>query len=320
MGNVDLSKMRNIMILTVCFAWQLTYGQETGPVEPVLRDVISLFPNVRDFTISSNEDEAYFTAQSNLPEISIICMVKKIGHEWQKPEIVSFSGQYQDLEPFLSPDELRLYFASNRPLSDSTTAPKDFDIWYVSRENKKADWSAPINVGAPVNSEHNEFYPAVSSANTMYFTCDARDTKGKDDILRSAWLNESYTEPVSMSESINSEGYEFNAYVSPDESLIVFSGYNRPDGFGGGDMYLSKRQKDGSWGPAKNLGPEINSEKTDYCPYVNWTTKTLYFTSRRSTVSNKTGFTKMDDLLEELGKFEDGSSRIYKVSATEIIK
>ena len=51
-------------------------SQELLKVEPAL-DVFSEYPNIRDFTISSSGDEAYFTIQSPLEEISIIASIKK---------------------------------------------------------------------------------------------------------------------------------------------------------------------------------------------------------------------------------------------------
>ena len=41
----------------------------------------------------------------------------------------------------------------------------------------------PINIGEPINSPANEFYPSVANNNNFYFTCDERSTKGKDDIF-----------------------------------------------------------------------------------------------------------------------------------------
>ena len=52
-----------------------------------------------------------------------------------------FPGKYFDIEPFLSSDGLKLFFASNRPLASTDEKTKDFDIWYVERENKNAEWS-----------------------------------------------------------------------------------------------------------------------------------------------------------------------------------
>lgn len=311
--------MRKIItfLLQTLFCIFNIIAQTNSKVSPAL-DIFLTFPDVRDFTISSSGNEAYFTIQSPSREIAIIAYIKKTDNTWSEPEIVEFSGDYNDLEAIFSPDEKRLYFASNRPVNDSSEKPKDYDIWYVERETSESKWSKPINIGPPVNTELNEFYPSVASNNNMYFTSDGHGTKGKDDIFYATCDGDQYTTPVSLGDSINTEGYEFNSFIANDESYIIYSGYNRKDGFGGGDLYISFRKNDGSWGKSRNLGSKINSKYMDYCPFVHNVSETLYFTSRRSTVKSN-GFTSMNDFIKEITKYENGTSRIYKVPFKEIL-
>lgn len=292
-------------------------GFSQEKVIPFAPEIITKHQNVRDFTINSTEDEAYFTLQSPLGEISAIVCIKKNNNRWSQPEIVNFSGTFHDLEPFLSPNELTLYFASNRPI-DSKDTNKDYDIWYVKRAHKKAPWSKPMNMGTIINSEHNEFYPSVSNSKNLYFTSDRPNSKGKDDIFISKWNNDTYSTPTSLSESINTSGYEFNAYIAPDESFLLFSGYKRKDGLGSGDLYISYNNNN-IWSKAKNL--TYNSKYMDYCPYVNIHTKTLYFTSKRSTINvPENGFKNIVELTSEMNKFQNGLSRIYHVNFSKFIK
>ncbi|MGI4869854.1 MAG: TolB family protein [Janthinobacterium lividum] len=55
------------------------------------------------------------------------------GSGWAPPEVVSFSGEWNDTDPFVSPDGKRLFFISNRPLPDSAQdkPQKTYHIWYV---------------------------------------------------------------------------------------------------------------------------------------------------------------------------------------------
>lgn len=283
-------------------------------VEPYLADLFSQFPNVRDIAISSEGDEIYFSVQSYVDEVSFIAFAKKIHDKWMEPEIVNFSGKYFDIEPFLAHDGLKLYFASNRPLKESESEPKDFDIWYVERKDNNSDWSNPINVGTPINSNSDEFYPSIANNNNFYFTCNERSTKGKDDIFVSYWKGDKYLEPVSLSDSINTDGYEFNAFIAPDDSYIIFTAYQRKDGFGSGDLYISYKISDSTWTKAKNLGHEINSDKMDYCPFVD-VNNNLYYTSKRSSVNNpvKT-LSSMRNFFNELNRYDNGLSRIYKTT------
>lgn len=286
-------------------------SQDSVVVKSFLPQLFSKFPNVRDLALSSDGNEMYFTLQSLQSEFSAILFSKKINNKWSKPEVASFSGKDKDLEPFLSSDGLRLCFASNR-LKDNKDTVADFDIWHVTRNSLKDKWSEPVNMGEPINTIENEFYPCITKSNNFYFTCDANATKGKDDIFLAKWNNGKYETPVSMSDSINSDGFEFNAFVAQDESYIIYTCYNKKGGLGSGDLYISYN-KNGNWTKAKNLS-EINCKYMDYCPFVD-AQNNLYFTSRRNNV--KTGFDKrqtVDELLNEMNKYDNGSSKLYYVN------
>lgn len=274
-------------------------------------DFFKKYINVRDLALSQNQDEVYFTIQSINEEVSAIAFSKKVNQNWTEPKLVSFTGEHRDIEPFLSSDGLKLYFSSNRPMHDAISASKDYDIWYVERTNLKSEWSVPKNLGAPVNTTNNEFYPSLTKTGNIYFTSDGSKSLGKDDIFFSKWENNNYSEPITLGLNINSAGYEFNAFVSPDEKFLIFTGYNRTEGLGSGDLYISYKDKNGDWEKAKNMGAEVNSTLMDYCPFYDAKTETLYFTSKRNTVSYF-GFTTIKEFENEINKYENGLSRIYK--------
>lgn len=279
-------------------------------------DILSKYPNTRDITISSDGSEAYFTLQSPLEETSIIAFSKKVKSKWCEPDMVNFTGQFRDLEPFLSPDGKRLYFASNRPSNDNDSLP-DFDIWYVERKSIQDDWSQPINLGSPVNTEQDEFYPSVSTNQNIYFTSNREVEKKKDDIYFSKWTKDGYLAPVALSDSINSVGYEFNAFISPDESFLIFTAYNRVGGMGSGDLFISVK-KDGQWMAAQNMGDKINSPFMDYCPFYDSKQKQFYFTSKRSEMYVEKDFKSISEFYKEISKPENGWSRIYTVKNFDI--
>jgi hypothetical protein len=244
-------------------------------------------------------------------------MIRKDEDKWSDPVIVSFSGRFTDMEPSLSANDLRLYFASNRPLDSYGNESKDFDIWFVERKDLTSDWEQPVSMGKPVNSEFNEFYPSVAVNNNLYLTSDRTGTTGKDDIFFCLWNAGKYTAPIPLNSSINTEGYEFNAFVAHDESFIIFSGYNRDDGYGSGDLYISFQDDNKNWKPAVNLGMDINSRYMDYCPFFDTKSGILYFTSRRSALQEIKNFQSIIELEKEINQYENGESRIYRIVFTD---
>lgn len=302
--------MKRLFIYSLLFISLFSIGQESNTPELAF-EFLKEFQNVRDITISKSQDEVYFTIQSPNENVSKIAFSKKKNNTWLKPELVTFSSAFRDIEPFLSIDGLRLYFSSNRPLITTETKRKDYDIWFVERENLNSKWSEPINLGKPINTERDEFYPSVAANGNLYFTSENFNSFGKDDIFVCKFLNGKYNEPENLGKSINSTGYEFNSYISSDEKFLVFSGYNRKDGYGSGDLYISYNEN-GNWSLAKNLSEEINSKQMDYCPFYHANSNTLYFTSKRDAVIDKK-FDSIDNFVNEISITENGFSRIYKV-------
>lgn len=298
--------------LFIFFLTQIIFAQEPKMLLP---ELFNGLPNVRDFSLNKNNDEFYFTVESYVKEYSFIAFSKKIKGKWTTPKAASFSGQHKDLEPFLSPDGLKLFFASNRVNNNSSEIKKDMDIWYVTRKSLIDDWSAPINAGLIVNTSADEFYPSVTSKGDLYFTASYENTKGKEDIYVSRFVNNSHTKPTSLSNNINSEKYEFNAFVAPDESFIIFTSYGRKDDLGRGDLYISKKDKENQWLPAKHLSKSINTKKLDYCPFVDISNNTLYFTTSKSTIpKGLKKRRKLKEIINYINTTPNGLSRIYKVS------
>lgn len=313
-------RKQNLLILCYLLCCQAMFAQ-TGNllnqpmpgIEPQLfapRLVSDEFGN-RDMAVSPTGDEIFYTLQTR--GFSAIIQVKKINGKWNEPETASFSGMYNDLEPAFSADGNILYFVSSRPL-DKSGKQKDYDIWLVKKTND--GWGMPQNLGSPVNSAKDEYYPSVAKNGNMYFT---RAVEGREeDIMLCRYSNGVYDTAVSLPDAINSDADEFNAFVDPDEQYIIYSVYGKKD-FGRGDLYISKKDKDGNWLPAQNLGDVVNTEGTDYCPYITPDKQYFFFTSNKSNL--KTPFEKrqsLQSLKDLLHSPLNGSDNIYWIKAAVI--
>ena len=200
---------------------------------------------------------------------------------WTPPVVLLSSDEYGYNDPFLSNDETRLYFISKRA-ADGIGAKKDHDIWYVEREGD--GWSAPINAGPKINTAGNEYYISFDSEGTMYFSSNGQeevDEENSDhDIYASKYINGEFQTAVNLGEAINTAHYEGDVFVASDASYLVFCA-TRPDGLGRGDLYVSFRNADGVWSESVNMGPEVNTEGHELCPYVTPDGKYLFYTSQQ---------------------------------------
>lgn len=304
------------LLITLIFSTS-SFGQNNaaGDTVAVLFEpglISTKYPN-RDIAISADGSEIYYTLQSYKREVSVIMQLTKSNGKWSKPQVAAFSGQHGDLEPAFSPDGKRLYFVSNRSADGGTK--KDYDIWYVDKKDGK--WGEAQNIGLPVNTEMNEFYPSVTNKGDLYFTAEYKDNKGKEDIYVSRLVDGKYTKPESISEAVNSETYEFNAFVAPDESYILFTSYGRPDDMGGGDLYISIKDDQDKWSPARRLSNTVNSTALDYCPFVSPDGKYFYFTSNRNNIKQADDYQTIINMMESI---ENGFDNVYRISWESIDK
>ncbi len=204
-----------------------------------------------------------------------------INNQWSKPKAILSHERYGYNDPFLSPNEDRLYCISNRAL-DGIGKRKDIDIWYI--EKNKKGWSVPINAGSNINSEGNEYYISFTREGTMYFSSNGKaPKKGKKadhDIYYANFVNGAFQPPVILGSAINTDAYEADVFIAPDESYIIFCS-TREGGFGRGDLYISFKQAEGNWSKAANMGKAINTSEYEYCPFVTKDGKYLFYTSNQ---------------------------------------
>jgi hypothetical protein len=230
--------------------------------------------NNRDLSISPDGTMLATTLMAPRNTFSAILLYANTSGSWQDAAVAPFSGRFSDIEPMFSPDGKRLYFASKRPHLNNKG--DNWDIWRVSFSN--GTFGEPEVLPEPVNTENDEFYPTVTLDDVLYFTSARPGSLGNEDIFRATPHANGYA-VENAGAGVNSTAWEFNSFVSAEDDYILFSSQGRSDDLGGGDLYVSFRNDNGEFDPARNLGPTINSSRLDYNPGVY--RDVLYFTSER---------------------------------------
>jgi peptidoglycan-associated lipoprotein len=135
-----------------------------------------------------------------------------------------------DSTPFLSSDGKTLYFASDRKGGQGGT-----DI-YKCVLDANGNFSAPENMGEPVNTAGNESFPAEGPDGTFYFSSDGHTGLGKLDLYKLE-----NNKVVNLGTEINSTADDFGIYPL-DENSGYFSS-ERAGGKGSDDIYYFIRRK-----------------------------------------------------------------------------
>jgi len=137
----------------------------------------------------------------------------------------------------------------------------------------------PKNLGAGINTAESEYFPSLPVEGTeMVFT--RRLNNFNEDFFVSEKQDTGWSEARRLTGSINTPENEGAQVISQDGSELVFTGCNRPGGFGSCDLYISYKTNEG-WSEVTNLGGTINTEDWESQPCLSPDKRDLYFTSRR---------------------------------------
>ena len=230
-------------------------------------------------TISADGREIYYTEVTISWSDANIRYYKYDDQRWQGPFDL-FPGF---LGPALSVDGQTMYFEK---YNDDRTC------WHARRT--ATGWSAPT-VCTEVPDPRDKHHLQDTASGRIYASSEnATNGVGRRDIA-AYMTGEAAGGYRSLGRPLNSPGNEGDFYVAKDESFIVFGSPHR-GGAGGGELFLSVRERDGTWSEPKNLGETINTTGFEFGPYVTDDKRFLFF-SRSSNLTRVDVYWVRFDLL-----------------------
>lgn len=230
------------------------------------------------------------------PEITTEINICKAALQWmedQKDEyekdtfiknVSAINSAGADFNPVLYKDNIIL-FTSSRASStgdkkDSWTTEKYYDIFQTSLSGTD-QFTSPEPFAELFNTEFNDGAMTFSAGgNEIYFTRCGSSNRKVDDYCGLYYANyqpdaAGWTTPVALpffEDSMNVG----TPCLSPDGQTLYFAAVD-PDGYGGSDLYMSKKTFDG-WDAPQNLGTTINTAGNEVFPSFS-VDGTFYFSS-----------------------------------------
>jgi outer membrane protein OmpA-like peptidoglycan-associated protein len=162
-----------------------------------------------------------------------IFVINRSGENWSKPVVLapSLNSKYLETTASITPDGKTIYFASDRPGGKG-----GLDI-YKTELLPNGTWSAPVNLGEPINTKDDEDAPFIHpDQKTLYFTSNGHTTIGGRDIFMTKLVQSKWTKPENMGYPINTTANDNYFTLIANGSRAYFSS-DRKGGFGAQDIY-----------------------------------------------------------------------------------
>ncbi|HRP44597.1 MAG TPA: OmpA family protein [Ginsengibacter sp.] len=154
---------------------------------------------------------------------------------------------------------------------------------YISFLTKKG-WSKPMNLGPNVNSEFWESTPSLSpDKRDLYFSSNVPGGFGGKDIWASHRnYDVTWSEPTNLGAEINTAGDESTPFIHADNQTLYFNSNGLPGYSEKPDLFVTRKQPDGSWSTPQNLGYPINTIDDEGSLFIAADGITAYYSSDRS--------------------------------------
>ena len=208
------------------------------------------------------------------------------GKNWrQSRNVQPINSLTNEGAPSLSANGRFLIFTScDNPVEGYGRDRKGFgscDLFYTY--NIGDNWTKPKNLGRAINSRNWETQPSFSAdGKTLYFIRGVGRANARQQDIYTSTLSEkgTWSEPVRLSNTINTPEIEESVFIHPDGKTLYFSSNGHP-GMGGLDLFMSQKDAKGVWSTPVNLGYPINTFKNENSLLVDASGNLAYFASDR---------------------------------------
>lgn len=229
--------------------------------------IVSTYMFERDMAVAPDGNTIYFSRK--LSDKSSLFFVHQTNAGWSEPRLAPFSGNDNDIEPYIQPDGKKMFFVSERPIKPNQKNQFRFNMWQMTQTD--SGWSSPVPLGAPINGFGSVTFPSMTKSGTLYFS--RLNDDGSEYIYCSRSVNGQFSEPERLPSSINISDAQYNAVISPDEDFIVL-----PIAKDKKTRYcVSFRDANGNWGALKDLGDAINQGHGGWSPSFSPDGKYFFF-------------------------------------------
>ena len=187
------------------------------------------------------------------------------------------NSAYPDYRPLVQPEENMIIFTSSR---ENTTGQKRADDSYYYEDiyatyYEDGNWTIPEN-SYDLNSSNHDATAGISSDGSILYIYKSA---GGNQLYESYLSGNIYNFPDRMDNKINEGLKQSSASLTFDKTTLYFTSI-REDGYGGQDIYVTKKDMKDRWMEPMNIGATINTPYDEEGVFISPDGKSLYFSSK----------------------------------------
>ncbi len=190
----------------------------------------------------------------------------------------NINSEWPDYAPTISADESTMIFTTRRPdNNENPSLAEDLEYYEEILMSKRVNgvWQ-PARKIDELNSSFHDASVSLSPDGKEMFVYS--DENGGDIYETDLQPDGTWSNPKRLNGFINSPYFESSAAITADNQKLFFVS-DRPEGYGGTDIYVALKDKRGEWRQVLNLGPTINTPRDEEDVFVSANGKHLYFSS-----------------------------------------
>lgn len=194
----------------------------------------------------------------------------------------NINSPYPDYFPFVPEDESFITFNTKRNDGSKRLQNGSYyaNIYVAQVKNGKFKKAKQLEGEVNTKDGNEDVIGLSSDGQKMLFFIDNEDDYG--DLFMGDYDGKKVKGLEKLDKQLISLNEEVAASITGDRNTMYVAS-NRKGGYGGLDIYVSKKLPTGQWSEPMNLGPTVNTDKDEDFPNISPDGKTLYFSSEGHT-------------------------------------
>jgi OOP family OmpA-OmpF porin len=190
---------------------------------------------------------------------------------------LQINSNFEEVRPLVSANGRKLFFSRRNHPENINGSKDEQDIW-VSTMNAAGEWDKPENLGLKINTKKADALCSVApDGSEIYLFSETMHPERflfKSKKTPSGWSD---PEAVTIDDFYMNDAF-IDVYYSYYANVLLLA-VSRDDSKGEQDIYVCFSRGANKFSKPQSLGITVNSEKSDFAPFLASDGKTLYFSS-----------------------------------------